>query len=167
MALFWLPSANYRAPCEALLRAAFARIAGYLVTESTIQHGRPYRDVGQRSQGFSLMGFLHCPAWLTRGEWLHRWLDQHTYVALETQASFRYVQNAVTRRLTDDAPALDALVEEGFPLNVLTSQHAFYGAEGDDEKFQRHYDRMMASLQRFVDFDNLNSFPTSEYLIGE
>jgi hypothetical protein len=163
---FWMHSANLRARCEELLRETHARIAGYLVTESCIQHGAEQRAVGECSQGFSLIGFLRRPQRLSEAEWHRIWLGSHTQVAVETQASFRYVQNVVTRQLTEDAPALGALVEEGFPTAALTSPHAFYDAEGDEEKYQRHLKRMMDSVSRFIDFHELNSLPTSEYLIG-
>jgi len=165
LVMFWMRSANDRRDCEHLLRENHARIAGYLVTESCIQDGAEFRAPGQRSQGFSLLGFLQRPPRLSVAEWFHWWLDQHTPVAVQTQASFRYVQNVVARRLTEDAPPLDALVEEGFPSAALTSQHAFYDAEGDEEKFQARLQRMMDSCRRFIDFDQLNSLPSSEYLI--
>lgn len=163
---FWLRSANERAGCEALLREAHARIAGYLVTESTVQDGAGRRAPGRRSEGFSLIGFLRRPAAMSERDWLRVWLEQHTPVALATQASFRYVQNVVARVLTDDAPPLDALVEEGFPAAVLTSPHAFYDAEGDEAKYQERLQRMMESVRRFIDFNEINSLPTSEYLIA-
>lgn len=165
--MFWLPSANFRADCERLLRQAHTRIAGYLVTESTVQDGVSYRSEGQRSQGFSLLGFLQRPPRLSEAEWLRIWLGSHTAVAVETQASFRYVQNVVTRRLSEDGPPLDALVEEGFPTAALTSPHAFYDADGDEAKYQHRLQRMMESCHRFIDFDRINSLPTSEYLISD
>lgn len=162
---FWMDSAVYRQRCEQLLGAAHARIAGYLVTESCIQAGTGRRSVGQRSQGFSLIGFLQRPPALSEAEWLRVWLEGHTPLAVEVQASFRYVQNRVARRLTADAPALDALVEEGFMDAALTSPQAFYDAVGDEAKFQQRLQRMMDSCRRFIDFRHINSFPTSEYLL--
>lgn len=165
LVMFWMRSANDRAACERHLRAAHARIAGYLATESTIQDGAGCREEGSRSQGFSLLGFLQQPPRLSRAEWFHWWLDHHTRVAVETQASFRYVQNVVARELTENAPPLDALVEEGFPVAALASPHAFYDAVGDEAKYQLHLQRMMDSCHRFIDFDRINSLPSSEYLI--
>lgn len=167
LVMFWMHSANFRAACEQALRGAHARIAGYLVTESCIQDGAGYRAEGARSQGFSLLGFLQRPPRLSEADWFHWWLDQHTQVAVQTQASFRYVQNVVARRLTADAPPLDALVEEGFPTAALTSQQAFYDAVGSDEKFKERLQRMLDSCHRFIDFDALNSLPSSEYVIRE
>ena len=163
--MFWMHSANFRERCETLLRHHHARIAGYLVTESCVLPGTDRRAEGERSQGFSLIGFLQRPQRLTEAEWHRIWLGSHTQVAVDTQSSFRYVQNVVTRKLTDDAPALGALVEEGFPTAALASPHAFYDAAGDEAKYQHHLQQMMDSCRRFIDFDELNSFPSSEYLV--
>ena len=140
-------------------------IAGYLVTESLILDDRARRPVGERSHGFSLIGFLQRPPRLSEDEWLRIWLGSHTDVAVGTQSTFRYVQNVVARTLTPDAPPLDALVEEGFPTAALDSPQAFYDAVGDDARYQRHLDRMMTSCHRFIDFDRIDSLPTSEYPI--
>jgi len=164
---FWMDSANDRAGCERLLRTTHRQIAGYLVTESRIKEDPSRRGAdGGRSFGFSLIGFLQRPAWLTEPQWLDIWLGSHTGVAVETQSTFRYVQNVVARRLTEDAPELAAIVEEGFPSAALTSQAAFYDAVGDEEKLARNHGRMMDSCHRFIDFKRLDSLPMSEYVIG-
>lgn len=166
LAMFWLPTANRRSACEALLREQHADIAGYLVTESCMKSGAEHCASGARSNGFSLIGFLQKPDRLSREEWLHWWLDKHTQIAIDTQSTFRYVQNVVTRTLTDDAPALDALVEEGFPTAALTDQRAFYDAVGNEEKYQENLRQMMDSCHRFIDFDRIDSMPMSEYFVG-
>lgn len=166
LVMFWLPTANYRAPLQQLLAMHSSRLAGYLVTESCIKSGAEHCVPGARTVGFSLIGFLQRPPRLSEKEWLHWWLDNHTQVAVDTQSTFRYVQNVVTRVLTDDAPPLDALVEEGFPEAALSSPHAFYDAIGDEAKYQRHLQMMMDSCHRFIDFDRIDSMPMSEYFIA-
>ena len=162
---FWMNSANFRGEAERILAEAHARIAGYLVTESLIKNDTPPSPPGSRSFGFSLIGFLQRPDWLGRAEWLRIWLGSHTQVAVETQPTFRYVQNVIARALTDDAPALDALVEEGFPAEALTSPAAFYDAVGDDEKHRVNHQRMMDSCHRFIDFAKIDSLPMSEFMV--
>jgi hypothetical protein len=159
---FWLESANYRQSSETLLRAECQRIAGYLVTESCIKDERP-DDKGKRAEGFNLIGFLRRPPRLSREEWLKIWLESHTAVAVETQPTFRYVQNLVARPLTDDTPELDALVEEGFPIEALNNPEHFYDAVGDEKKFSENHERMMVSCRRFIDFDRIDSLPMSRY----
>ena len=165
LVMFWMNSANFRGEAERILAEAHAGIAGYLVTESLIKNDTPPSPPGARSFGFSLIGFLRRPDWLERADWLRIWLGSHTQVAVETQPTFRYVQNVITRALTDDAPALDALVEEGFPTEALTSPAAFYDAVGDDEKHRLNHQRMMDSCHRFIDFARIDSLPTSEFMV--
>ena len=136
---FWMDSANFRADAERILAESHERI--------------------------SLIGFLQRPDWLERADWLKIWLGSHTRVAVETQPTFRYVQNVVTRLLTEDAPPLDALVEEGFPAAALSDPAAFYDAVGDDEKHRRNHQLMMESCQRFIDFARIDSLPMSEFMV--
>ena len=161
----WMDSANIRAPAEAILHESHARIAGYLVTESLIKNDTPPTPAGARSFGFSLIGFLQRPDWLAREDWLRIWLGSHTQVAVDTQPTFRYVQNVVTRMLTEDAPPLDALVEEGFPAAALSNPAAFYDAVDDEEKHRRNHQAMMDSCHRFIDFARIDSLPMSEFMV--
>lgn len=166
LAIFWLDTANRRADCERLLRDDHLHVAGYLVTESRIKDEPPeIAPDGARSWGFSLIGMLQRPPRLSEQDWLRIWLDSHTTVAVETQPTFRYVQNVVVRALTEDAPALHAIVEEGFPAAALTDPAAFYDAVGDDAKHRANHARMMESCNRFIDFDRIDSLPTSEYFV--
>jgi hypothetical protein len=166
LVMLWMDTANRRQACEQRLAASSARIAGYLVTESRVKDQPPVTVAeGERSWGFSLIGFLQRPPRLTNDEWLKIWLGSHTAVAIETQPTFRYVQNVVTRRLTEDAPVLDALVEEGFPVQALNDPAAFYDAVGNPQKHEANHARMMESCYRFIDFDRIDSLPMSEFMV--
>src|SRR4051794_486187 len=71
----------------------------------------PEAPNGVRMDALANVAVLKRPDDLDRAEWLHRWLVDHTPVAIATQASFGYVQNIVTRQVTDTAPRhVDALV---------------------------------------------------------
>jgi hypothetical protein len=166
LVMLWMDTANRRQAVERRLAEAHARIAGYLVTESRIKDEPPVPvAAGERSWGFSLIGFLQRPPRLTNDEWLKIWLGSHTAVAVETQPTFRYVQNVITRRLTDDAPVLDALVEEGFSVEALNDPAAFYDAVANPEKHRINHARMMESCNRFIDFDRIDSLPMSEFMV--
>ena len=96
-------------------------------------------------------------------EWLHLWQGLHTSVAIETQATFGYIQNRVLRNVLGDE-RVDALVEELFPMPAMTDMHAFYGSGGDDAELQRRLGLMIESVSRFGADRNLDSVPTSRYL---
>ena len=158
---FWLHTAQERGAVEARLAEAAARIAGYVVSESV-----PIRSphaTGGRTPGFCQVALLQKPARLRRNEWLHIWLNSHTQVAIDTQSTFYYCQNVVTRRLHDHAPPWDAIVEEGFPETALTDPAVFFDAVDDAERLDRHIKEMMASCARFIDFDTIDVLPTSQY----
>ncbi|MBV6416049.1 MAG: hypothetical protein CMLOHMNK_00577 [Steroidobacteraceae bacterium] len=163
---FWLTSAYRRAPAEQLLAKTFARIAGYVVAESTIlqnvDHPAP---AGERTWGFSQVSFLKVPARLGFDEWRRIWFERHTKVGIETQANFRYVQNVVILPLTADAPAWRGIVEEGFPIEALRDLRVFYDAVGNEAKFQANLALMMESCGRFLDADGTDVVATSEYVL--
>ena len=165
----WVDSA--RAAARRPVDDALARLPGtdrleaYLVTESV-----PLRNTahpvppGQRTPGFANLAFLRRPEDLHPEAWAAAWLDDHTPVAIETQSTFGYVQNVVTRRLTPGAPAIDGIVEELFPAAALTDLHAFFAAPDDDE-LGRRMARMAESTARFGADRALDLVPTSRYVM--
>ena len=110
------------------------------------------------------MAVLRRPDELDREEWLHRWLEHHTPVAIETQATFGYLQNIVLGPVTPDAPRVDAIVEELFPSAAMNDMHAFYGSGGDDEELTRRITRLMESVATIGADRDLDLVPTSRYL---
>jgi hypothetical protein len=163
---FWLSSAYRRAALEALLAPHFARLAGYVVAESTILPNlkHPPRE-DQRTAGFSQVTLLQVPPRLTFDEWRWLWFTQHTAIGIETQANFRYVQNIVVMPLAKELPAFRGIVEECFPLEAMRDIRAFYDAPGDEATFERNAARMMQSCALFIDFDRIDVLPTSEYML--
>src|SRR5262245_61289737 len=154
-----------RAPLDAALGAEATRIAAYAVTESeplpNTAHPAP---PGERTAGFANVALLRRPAGMAPADWIDAWHNGHTDVANETQSTFGYVQNVVARPLTADAPAIDAVVEELFPIEALTDMHAFFAAADDDE-LARNLARMSASTARFGADRNVDVIPTSLYVI--
>ncbi|ATD72714.1 EthD domain-containing protein [Gordonia amicalis] len=118
---------------------------------------------GTRIDALSNIAFLRRPAELDREEWLRRWLEDHTRVAIDTQATFGYVQNIVQRALTGDTPRVDAIVEELFPMAAVTDIHAFYGSDGDQTELERRMTLMLNSVARFGADRHLDVVPTSRY----
>ena len=137
-------------------------LAAYLVTES-VPIGPPDR-LGDRTPGFANIALLRRPAHLDHATWLTRWQVDHTPVAIETQATSGYTQNVVVRALTPDAPAIDGIVEELFPDAATTDLHAFFGA-ADDADLHDRMTRMVASTSAFGATDNIDTVPTSRFLL--
>jgi hypothetical protein len=166
---FWLSSAYRRAPAEAVLTDnGRQRVAGYLVSEATILRNmeHPARP-GQRTRGFSQVALLHQASSMDFPSWRRHWVDVHTKIAIDTQASFRYVQNFVVEALTLDAPPWRGIVEEGFPLAAIRDERVFFDAVGDEAKLQANQLAMMNSVRRFLDPDGCDLIRTSEYLLSD
>jgi hypothetical protein len=137
-------------------------LAAYLVTESVPMP--PPDQLGERCPGFANVALLRRPAHLDHAAWLTRWQIDHTPVAIETQATFGYTQNVVIRPLTPDAPVVDGIVEELFPDAATTDLHAFFGAV-DDADLEDRMSRMMASTSAFGATDNIDTVPTSRFML--
>ncbi|WKN49333.1 hypothetical protein [Nocardioides sp. Arc9.136] len=118
---------------------------------------------GRRAEALANVAVLRRPAELDVDEWRHRWLVDHTPVAIETQGTFGYVQNLVLRPVTEDATYVSAIVEELFPMAAVGDLHAFYGSGGDADELRSRMERMMASVGRFGADRDLDLVPTSRY----
>lgn len=162
----WVDTAvdAFRAPLDAVIAAGGGRHAVYRVCESEpLVNTRHPPQPGQRTAGFAQIAVLRRPLRLTREEWLQRWQNGHTRVAIDTQDTFEYRQNLVVQTLTADAPFIDAIVEECFPAAAMTDPFAFFAAAGDEAKFREHLRLMMESVDRFLDRGQLDVLPTSQY----
>jgi hypothetical protein len=138
-------------------------LAAYLVTESVPTPGPP-RVPGERTAGLANIALLRRPDHIDESEWLRRWHLHHTQVAIDTQSTFGYTQNAVVRALTPDAPRVDAIVEELFPIEAVSSVAAFFGA-ADDTDLAERMTKMVASTSAFGASDNVDTIPTSRYVL--
>ena len=78
------------------LASATSRLAGWEVDER-LPIPPPETPHAARLDALANVAVLKRPDDLGRDEWLHRWLVDHTPIAIATQASFGYVQNIVTR----------------------------------------------------------------------
>jgi hypothetical protein len=146
------------------LASATTRLAGWEVDER-LPIPPPESPHGVRMDALANVAVLKKPDDLGRDEWLHRWLVDHTPIAIATQASFGYVQNIVTRPITTHQPRqVDALVEELFPSAGMVDMHAFYGSGGDDAELNDRLTRLMASVGR-IGFDrDIDLVPGSRFV---
>lgn len=137
-------------------------LAAYLVTES-VPLPAPEVPAGARTPGLANVALLRRPTDLDIATWLARWHIDHTPVAIETQATFGYTQNTVVRPLTADAPVIDAIVEELFPIEAVSDLLAFFGAVDQSDLADR-MGRMAASVARFGADRDIDTVPTSRYV---
>lgn len=147
----------------AVLGESSDRVAGWQVDERR-PIDPPEMGEGVRADALANVALLRRPAELTHEEWLHRWLVDHTPVAIATQATFGYLQNVVVEAVTPEAPPVAALVEELFPAAAVSDMHAFYGSDGDDAELTDRLTRLMDSVTRIGADRDLDLVPSSRYL---
>ncbi|MFD0361335.1 hypothetical protein ACFQZZ_07730 [Nocardia sp. GCM10030253] len=140
------------------------RVVGWRV-EAVSPIELPVVPIGERAPGLSNIAFLRRPDDQPYDEWLNYWRNQHTEIAIATQATFGYVQNRVLGAATDGAPEVAAVIEELFPIEALTDPHAFYGSGGDNAELARRFERLMDSVAKFGANKNIDVVPTSRYRI--
>ena len=164
----WIDSANgaWRKPFDKKVASLGGRVASYVVGESRPMHNTRFAvAVGERTPGFVQIALFRRPAQLDYRAWLEIWLESHTRVAIDTQDTFLYVQNIVARPLGFDAPAYDAIVEEGFPPAAFGNTDAFFDAAGDLDKSARNQQLMRESCERFIDYRTIDVVQTSQYVL--
>lgn len=118
-----------------------------------------------RCEGMANLAFLRRPERIGREEWLRVWLEEHTPVAIATQSTTSYTQHVVVRALTPDAPAIDGIVEEVFPIGAARDLGVFFDARGDDARLAAHVEAMTASTGRFLDDGAVDAIPTGRYVM--
>jgi hypothetical protein len=168
----WLDSYEGRGDVEATLAGLGLRAAGYLVVESlyddygTTAHAPP-RDWadGERSPGVLTVALIHRPEGLEYRQWIERWHGTQSPVSGELQPRTRYVRNEVVRPLTEGAPEIDGIVEEGWPtVGHVADPMLFFNATTPAE-LDANVGRMIASVDACLDLGRLRSATMSEYLI--
>lgn len=146
-----------------LLGEVCEQVSAYLVTES-VPLAPPHTEPGARTPGFANVALLRRPAELDEATWLARWQNDHTQVAIDTQSTFGYTQNAIVRALTHDSPPISAIVEELFPMEATSDLQAFFGA-ADAADLRDRMARMVASTSAFGANRNVDTIPTSRYVL--
>ena len=163
---FWLNSANIRTRVEAVLDESVTRIAGYAVAESTPRANADSPGKDDRVPGFSQIAFLFKRPDITRDGYMDIWMRDQTVVGMETQDSFYYCQNIVTRVLTAGAPMWDGIVEECYALEAMTDPLVYWNAGGKEAAFKANHKREMNNVARFLDLARGSVILTSAYRCG-
>ncbi len=80
-----------------VVRPLAGRLAAWEVDER-VPLAPPELPDGERLDGLAQVAFLRRPEDLPYDDWLAHWQGPHTQIAMETQATFGYLQNRVTAR---------------------------------------------------------------------
>lgn len=169
----WLDCYERRDGVEAAIDTLGCERAGYLVVESlyedygTTPHApaRTWPD-GERSPGVLTVALIHRPEGLAYPEWIRRWHGTQSPVSGELQPRTRYVRNEVVRAVTDDAPEIHGIVEEGWPSAAHVADPMLFFNASSPEELDANVARMMASVEACLDLGRLRSSTMSEYLLA-
>lgn len=157
----WLDSLDQRGPLEALLRDFGGRLWGYLVTES-VPLDYPDRDWpdGTKSPGATLVTAFPKPERLSDEAFFAHWHGSHTPLSLEIHPFWRYVRNAVARRVTAEGPPYRGIVEERVRdiEDLIDIARLFRGKAENME-------RGMEDVNRFIDQADISCTLMSEYIL--
>ena len=168
----WLDTYEDRVRVEEAVSDLGLRWAAYLVAESlyddygTTDYAGP-RDWpdGDRSPGVLTVALIHRPPGLGYREWITRWHGTQSPVSGELQPRTRYVRNEVVRSLTEGAPEIGGIVEEGWPSTGHVADPMLFFNATTPEELQANVGRMITSVDACLDMDRLRSSTMSEYLI--
>nr|WP_241730237.1 EthD domain-containing protein [Dietzia aerolata] len=120
----------------------------------------------RRSAGMANLAFLRRPERIGRDEWLRIWLEDHTRVAIDTQSTTGYTQHVVVRALTEDAPVIDGIVEEIFPIEAARDLGVFFDSRGSEDRMAANVRAMTTSTARFLDQGTVDAVPTGRYVMS-
>jgi hypothetical protein len=168
----WLDTYEAAGPVEEALGSLGHTMAGYLVVESlyddygTTPHAEPrHWPDGERSPGVLTVALIHRPAGLGYREWITRWHGTQSPVSAELQPRTRYVRNEVVRPLSEGAPDIGGIVEEGWPSTGHVADPMLFFNATTPEELDANVGRMIASVDACLDLGRLRSSTMSEYLI--
>jgi hypothetical protein len=169
----WLDSYERMGKAEAAVADLGLAWAAYLVTESlyddygTTPYAAPRRWAdGERSPGVLTVALIHRPADLGYREWIARWHGTQSPVSAALQPRTRYVRNEVVRPLTECAPDIDGIVEEGWPSTAHVADPMLFFNASSQEELDANVATMLTSVEACLDLTRLRSSTMSEYLIA-
>jgi hypothetical protein len=122
-------------------------------------------SIGERTPGFNQVSSLVKRRDVSDDEFRDIWLHDQKLIAIECQSSFGYKRNSIVRPMTAGARNYLGIVEENFPIEALTDPRVFYDANSDAQLRER-VDRMTRNVERFLQMDEVELTPMSEYLLG-
>jgi EthD domain-containing protein len=157
----WLDSLDQRGPLEEELHGLSDRLWGYLVTESVpIEYpDRDWAD-GTKSPGVTLVSAFPKPERLSDEQFYGHWHGVHTPLSFEIHPFWRYIRNAVARRVTAEGPPYRGIVEERVRdiEDVIDVMRLFRGKS-------ENITRGLEDVNQFIDQADISCSLMSEYII--
>lgn len=142
-----------------VLQAAGA-VAGYRVDESVPRGYRRDWPDGEDTPGGSMLTLLHRREGLSDAEFLRRWHQGHSPLALEIHPLWNYVRNVVASPVLAGSPAVCGIVEEQFRTrsDLLNPVRLF----GGPLRMAPNMARVWADVRGFLDLAVLENYLVTE-----
>ena len=162
----WLDCYEQRSAVEEALaatrsrsgRATWSSSPSMTTTAPPGTHRPAHWADGQRSPGVLTVALIHRPDGLGYREWITRWHGTQSPVSAELQPRTRYVRNEVVRSLSEGAPEIDGIVEEGWPSTAHVADPLLFFNATTPEELDANVARMMASVEACLDLARLRSY---------
>jgi hypothetical protein len=141
---------------ERVPEGAGVGVGAYRVEESVpLAYARDWPE-GEPTPGLGLLTLFRRRRGLSDADFLRRWHEGHTPLALEVHPFWSYLRNVVVA----GEPPLDAIVEEHFraPEDVLDPRR-FFGGAG---KMLPNLARVGVDIARFIDLASLETYLVTE-----
>lgn len=152
-------------PAEAAARwngvlEAEGAAAGYRVDESVPRGYRRDWPDGEDTPGGSMLTLLHRRAGLSDAEFLRRWHEGHSPLALEIHPLWNYVRNVVASPVLPGSPVVCGIVEEQFRTRseLLNPALLFGGAL----RMAPNMVRVWTDVRGFLDLAALENYLVTE-----
>ncbi len=137
---------------------------GYLLNERKVLSDK-HKSLGDRSNGFSQIALIDKAEGISESNFFSHWKNVHTQIAIDTQSTFEYTQNTIEKGLNTNSKQFLAIVEESFPIEALDDQEIFYDSKDNPDQLKMNQDLMMNSCMEFINFNNIDVIPTSQYIM--
>lgn len=142
-----------------ILDPSLQQIAGYSVEEAIpVDYEKTWPN-GERSPGVKQVTLLRRKPGLSDAEFLHRWHDVHTPLAMEIHPLWRYNRNVIQSAVTANAPNYEGIVELHIrEKETLLDVMKFFGSP---ENIQR----IAADVTQWIDMERIEVYNMSEYVL--
>jgi uncharacterized protein (TIGR02118 family) len=153
----WEPTSP-AAALDALSPGEGRLVAAYLAEEVVqLDYARDWPP-GTGSPGIKQLVFLRRRPDLGQQAFLDHWRNNHGPLAVKHHGFWRYVQDHVTKPLTESDPPLDGIAELHFRQPRDMVERMYKSEEG--------MRLILEDVERFVDLSTLTMLVTKEYLLG-
>lgn len=144
-----------------IIQKTEAYVGSYQVEEAEpVSYTKTWEDQSP-TPGVCLLTLFHKKPGLTQDEFLHRWFQGHTPLSLRLHPLWNYNRNVVKKKLVEESPWYDGIVEEQFrKASELLNPFIFFGPP---LKVPGHMMEVWKDSRSFIHMKRIETYLASEY----